>query len=71
MYDLRNSQTVGVISSVGSWKKLKTSNVVLSFTVCSNLNRSTLVHDLLTYNSLFVSELYEDKSIALCADAHM
>ena len=39
-------------------KKLKT----LSFIVCSNQNRSALVRDLLSYNSLFVSQLYEDKS---------
>ena len=45
-----------------SWKKLKTSNVVLSFIISSNRNRSVLVHDLLHYSSLFVGQLYEDKS---------
>ena len=50
-----------------SWKKLKTSNVVSSFTVCSNRNRSALVRDLLSYNSQFVGQLYEDKSLALRA----
>ena len=39
-----------------SWKKLKTSNVVSSFIVCLNGNRSALVCDLLSYNSLFVSQ---------------
>ena len=43
-------------------KKLKTSNVLSSFIVCSNQNRSALVHDMLSYNSLFVGQLYEDKS---------
>ena len=50
-----------------SWKKLNTSNEVLSFIVCSNRNRSALVCDLLSYNSLFVSQLYEAKSLALHA----
>ena len=48
-----------------SWKKLKTSNVFLSFIVCSN--RSAPVRELLSNNSLFVSQLYEDKSLALLA----
>ena len=48
------------------WKKLKTSNVVLSFIVCSNLNRSALVHDLLS-DSQFVGQLHEDKSLMLRA----
>ena len=48
-----------------SWKKLKTSNVVWLFIVCSNRNRYALVHDLLSYNSQFVGQLYEDKSLAL------
>ena len=39
-----------------SWKKLKTSNVVSSLNVCSNQNRSALVGDLLSYNSLFVGQ---------------
>ena len=50
---------------VESWKKLKTSNVFSSFTVCSNGNRSALVHELLSNNSLFVGQLKEDKSLAL------
>ena len=51
-----------------SWKKLNTSNVVLLFfIVCSNRNRSALVRDLLSYNSQFVDQLYEDKSLALRA----
>ena len=62
---------------VEKWKKLKTSNLVLSLIVCSNLNRSALVRDLLGNNSLFVGQLYKekttcgqlykDKSLALCA----
>ena len=48
-----------------SWKKLKTSSLVASFIVCSKRNRSALVRDLLSYNSLFVGQLYEDKSLAL------
>ena len=48
-----------------SWKKLKTSNVFSSFIVCSNENRSALVHELLSNNSLFVCQLYKDKSFAL------
>ena len=52
-----------------SWKKLKTAkfNVVLAFIVYSNQNGSALVHDLLSCNSLFVSQLYEDKSLAMCS----
>ena len=50
-----------------SWKKLKTSNVVSSFIVCSNRNRSALVRDLLSYNSQFLGQLYKDKSLALRA----
>ena len=50
-----------------SWKKLKTSNVFLSFIVCYNRNRSTPVRELLSNNSLFVGQLYEDKSLALRA----
>ena len=48
-----------------SWKKLKTSHVFLSFIVCSNGNRSALVCELLSNNSLSVSQLYEDKSLVL------
>ena len=39
---------------------------VSSFIVCSNRNRSALVHLLLSNNSLFVGQLYEDKPFALC-----
>ena len=48
-----------------SWKKLKT--VVTLFIVCSNGNRSTLVNELLCYNSLFVGQLYKDNSLTLGA----
>ena len=41
--------------------------VVSSFTVCSNRNRSAIVCDLLSYNSLFVGQLYKDLSLALRA----
>ena len=50
-----------------SWKNLKTSNVFSSFIVCFNLNRSAIVRELLSNNSLFVVQLYEDKSLALRA----
>ena len=52
-----------------SWIKLKTSNVFSSFIVCLNRNRSALVRELLSNNSLFVGHLYEDKSLALCTRA--
>ena len=39
----------------------------LSFIVSSNRNRSALVRELLCNNSLFVGQLYEDKSLALRA----
>ena len=45
-----------------SWKKLNTSNVFSLFIVCNNRNRSALVHELLSNDSLFVNQLYEDKS---------
>ena len=50
-----------------SWKKLKTSNVFSSFIVCQNRKRSVLLGELLSNNSLFVGQLYEDKSLALHA----
>ena len=50
------------------WQKLKPSNVFSTFIVCWNrLNRSALVRKMLSNNSLFVGQLYEDKSIALRA----
>ena len=39
--------------------------MVLSFIVCSNRNRSALACDFLSNNSLFVGQLYKDKSLAL------
>ena len=39
--------------------------MVSSFIVCLIQNRSALVHDLLSYNSLFVGQLYEHKSLML------
>ena len=50
-----------------SLKKLKTSNLFSSFIVSSNRNRSALVRELFCNNSLFVGQLYEDKSLALRA----
>ena len=50
-----------------SWKKLKTSNLFSSNIMSSNRNRSALVRELLCNNSLFVGQLYEDKSLALHA----
>ena len=46
---------------------LKTANLFSSFIVSSNPNRSALVRELLCNNSLFVGQLYEDKSLALHA----
>ena len=69
---LGNGQTFGGIffsAMAESWKKLKTTDVRSSFIVCSNrtLFRSAPMRDLLSYNSLFVGQLYEDKSLALRA----
>ena len=50
-----------------SWKKLKTSNLFSSNIMSSNRNRSALVRELLCNNSMFVGQLYEDKSLALRA----
>ena len=50
-----------------SWKKLKPSNVFSSFIVCENRNRPALVCELLSNNSLFVGQLYEDIALALHA----
>ena len=50
-----------------SSKKLKSLNVFSLFIVCSNRNRSALVGELLSNNSLFVGQLFEDKSLALRA----
>ena len=67
---LRNSPTFSWISSA-QWRKveskLKASNLFSSFIVSSNRNRSALVRELLCNNSLFVGQLYEDKSLALRA----
>ena len=46
---------------------MKTSNVFSSFIVCSNPHRSALMMLLLSNNSLFVGQLYEDKSLTLHA----
>ena len=46
---------------------LKTSNLFLSFIVSSNRNRSALVCEFFCKNSLFVGQLYEDKSVVLRA----
>ena len=45
------------------WNKLKTSNLFSASIVSSNRNRSALVRELLCNNSLFVGQLYEDKSL--------
>ena len=50
-----------------SSRKLETSNVFSSFIVCQNQNRPALVHELLSTNSLFVGQLYKDKSLVLRA----
>ena len=51
----------------GKLKKHKASNLFSSFIVSSNQNRSALVRELLCNNSLFVGQLYEDKSLGLRA----
>ena len=48
-----------------SWKKQKISDVFSSFILCWNQNRSAPVRELLSDNSLFVSQLYEDKLLAV------
>ena len=48
-----------------SWKKLKTSNVLPRF-LCDRIEKD-LLFELLSNNSLFVGQLYEDKSLALSA----
>ena len=50
-----------------SWKKLKISNVFSSFILCYNRNRSAPFRESLSNNSLFVGQMYEDKSLALDA----
>ena len=50
-----------------SLKKMKSSIVFSLFIVCSNRNRSALERELLSNNSLFVGQLYEDKSLVLRA----
>ena len=48
------------------WRQVRRSwSNVFSSLLCSNRNRSALVHELLSNNSLFVSQLYEDESCAL------
>ena len=47
------------------WKKVKTSNEFRRL-LCVRIEiRSALVRELLSNNSLFVGQLYEDKSLAL------
>ena len=62
---LQNSPAFGGIPE--SRKKLKTSNLFSSFIVSSNRNRSAMVRELLCISSPFVGQLYEDKSLVLCA----
>ena len=50
-----------------SCKKLKSANVFLLFNVRYNQNRSALLRELLSNNSLFVGQLYKGKSLVLCA----
>ena len=65
---MRHNPTIGgTVSSAmaESWKKLNTVNIFLSFIVCKNLK--ALFRELLNNNLLFVGQLYEDKSLVLCA----
>ena len=48
-------------------KKLKVKNGFILFIACKNRKKSALVRELLSNNSLFVGQLYADKSLALCA----
>ena len=50
-----------------NWKKLKTSNMLSSFFCVKIENRSAPGRELLSNNSLFVGQLYDDKSLALRA----
>ena len=50
----------------GSWKKVKTLNVFSSLIMRENRNKSAQDREWLSNNSLFVGQLYEDKSL-VCA----
>ena len=50
-----------------SSKNLKSLNLFSLFIVPSNRNRSALVHELLSNNSLFVGQFNKNKSLALRA----
>ena len=50
---------------VECWKKLKTSNVFVVCCVFESKYLSSIVRDLLSYNSLFVSQLYEDELMVI------
>ena len=54
-------------SAMAQSRKELTSNLFSSFIVSSNRNRSALARELLYNNSLFVGQLYIDKSLALRA----
>ena len=66
------SETVRVLAGFlrcngGKLEEAEDFKSVFAFIVCSNRNRSALVRELLSNNSLFVGQLYEDKSLALRA----
>ena len=64
---MRNSPTIaGFLQCRDGKFEEVTSNVFSAFIVCLNRNRSALVCELLSNDSLFVSQLYEDKSLTLC-----
>ena len=68
MYATHSNYWRELFSAVAEFRqKLKTSNVFSSFIVCLNSNRSVLVGELLRKNSLFVGQLYGDKSLKLQA----
>ena len=68
MFAKQSGFWLGFFSAMAdSSKKLKSSDLFLSFLVCSNRNGSALVCELLSNNSLFVGQFYEDKSLALRA----
>ena len=63
---MRRSLSIGESSSV-QWRKVEDFKCVLVVYCVLNQNRSAPVCELLSNNSLFVGQLYEDKSLALRA----
>ena len=65
---MRNSPTIaGFLQCNGQKLEEAEDFKCVLFIVCSYRNRSAIVCELLSNNSLFVSQLYKDKSLALRA----